>query len=86
MHHLDESAHHLLTRCKVGNHAIAQRTNRADVVVCLLIHHLSLLTHGNHLVRAAVKRYDRRLVHHNLIIADDDGVSGTEVHRYFLYE
>ena len=30
--------------------------------------------------------HNRRLVHHNLVIADDDGVGGAKVHCYLLYE
>ena len=86
MNHLDETAHHLLTSSEVGNNAIAQRTDGAYVVVRLLIHHLRLCTNGNHLVGAAVESNNRRLVHHNFVIADDDGVGGAKVHCYLLYE
>ena len=54
MYHLDKSAHHLLASSKVGYHAIAQWSDGAYVVVCLLIHHLGLLANSNHLVCAAV--------------------------------
>ena len=84
MYHLDESAHHLLAGREVGNNAVAQRADSADIVVRFLIHHLCLLTHGNHLVGTTVKGYDRRFVNHNLIITDNDGVGRTKVHCYLL--
>ena len=84
MHHLDESAHHLLTGREVGNHTVAQGTDGADIVVRFLIHHLGLLANGNHLVGAAVKSYYRGFVHHNLVITDNNGVGRTQVHGNLL--
>ena len=82
--HLHQSAYHLLTGIEVGNHAVAQRADGAYVLVCLFVHHLGLFAHGNHLVRAAVEGHYRRLVHHNLAVAGDDGVGRAQVHCYFL--
>ena len=84
VYHSDQSAHHLFARRKVSYHSVAQRTDRSDVVVSLLIHHLCLLPDSDHLVRTAIKGYDRRLIHHDFIIADDDGISRSEVHCNFL--
>ena len=84
MDHLDESTHHLLASSKVCDNAIAQRTDSTDVVMSLLVHHLRLFAHGNHLVGAAVEGYNRRFVHYNLIITDNDGIGGTQVHCDFL--
>ncbi len=84
MNHLDQATHHLLASREVGNDSIAQGANGADIVVCLLIHHLGFLAHGNHLVGAAVQSHNRRLVNNNLIITDDDGVGGAEIHCNLL--
>ena len=84
MYHLDKSAHHLLAGCKVGYHTVTQRTDGAYVVVRLLIHHLGLLANSNHLVCAAVKGNDRWLINNYFVVADDDGVGRSQVHRNFL--
>ena len=84
MHHLDQAAHHLLTGREVGNHTVAQRTDGTDVIMRLLIHHLRLVTNGNHLVGTAIQSHHRRLVDHDLIIADNDRVSRSKVHGYLL--
>ena len=86
MNHLDQSAHHLLAGREVGYHAVAQRTYGAYVVVCLLIHHLCLLAHGNHLVGAAVQGHHRRLVDHNLVVADDNCIGCAKIHGQLLSE
>ena len=52
----------------------------------LLIHHLSLLAHGNHLVGAAVEGYYGGLVNHYLVITDDNGVGRSKVHGNLLDE
>ena len=57
VHHLDQSAHHLLAGREVGNHTVSQRTYGTYIVMCLLIHHLGLLAHGYHLVGVAIQRY-----------------------------
>ena len=84
MNHLNQSTHHLLTSSKVGNHAITQWSDSTDIIMSLLVHHLSLLAHSNHLVGAAVKGYNRRFIHYNLIITDNDGIGCTQVHCDFL--
>ena len=84
MNHLDKSTHHLLAGSKVGDNAITQRTDCTDVVMSLLVHHLCLLAYGNHLVGAAVEGNNRRFVHYDLIITDNDGIGGTQVHCDFL--
>ena len=86
VNHLDKSAHHLLASREVGYHTVAQRAHGTYVVVCLLIHHLGLRTHGNHLVGMPVESYYRRLVNHNLVITDNNGVGRSQVHGYFLDE
>ena len=86
MYHLDKTTHHLLTGREVGNHAVAQGAHRTDVVVSLLVHHLGLLAHGNHLAVNAVESDYRWFVHHNLIITDNDGVGRSQVHRNLLNE
>ena len=86
MDHLDKTAHHLLTSREVGNHAVAQWANGTYVVVGLFIHHLGFLADRDHLASTAVKGDDRRLIDHDLVIADDDGVGSAQVHRYLLNE
>ena len=86
MNHLNKTTHHLLACREVGNHTITQRANGTNVLVSLLIHHLRLITNCNHLVGTAIQSNNRWLVNHNLIIANDNGIGGTKVHCYFLYE
>ena len=86
MYHLYQSSHHLFAGREVGYDSVAQRSDSAYVCVLFFIHHLGLLAHGDHLVCSPVESHDRRLVNHNLIIRDDDGIGCTEVHCYFLYK
>ena len=86
MHHPDESAHHLLTGREVGYHTIPQRAHGANIIMCLFIHHLGSLAHGNHLVRMAVQSYYRRLVDNNLVITDNDCVGRSKIHCNFLHK
>ena len=86
MNHLYQSAHHLLASSKVGNNAIAQWSYGAYVLVRFLIHQLRTFANGNHFVRSAVERNDRRFVYHNLVIADNDGIGRSKVHRNLLHE
>ena len=84
MHHLDETAHHLLASIEVCNDTITKGTDGADVRIGLFVHHLGFVTNGNHALCAAVKRYYTGLVNDYLTIADDDGVGRSQVHRYFF--
>ena len=86
MYHLNQSTHHLLASREVGNHTIAQWTDSTYILMSLLIHHLRLVTYSNHLVGTAIQSHNRRLIYHNLIIADNDGVGSAKVHGNFLYE
>ena len=86
VYHLDQSAHHLLTGREVGDHTVAQRTDSTNVLMCLLIHHLRLVTDGNHLVGTAIQSHDRRLIDHDLVIADDDRVGRSQVHGNLLHK
>ena len=80
MNHLNQSAHHLLAGGEVGYHPVAQRTDCTDARILFLIHHLGLIAHGNHLVGATVEGHYRGLIDNNLIITDNDGVGGTQIH------
>jgi len=84
VHHLYQTAYHLLASIEVGNYTVAERTDGTYVFVGLFVHHLCLITHGNHLIGTTVEGYHRRFIHHNLTIGCDDGIGGTKVHRYFL--
>ena len=84
MDHLDQSAHHLLAGGEVGDNAVAQRTDGTDIGMFLLVHHLGIASHGNHLVRAAVQSYHRRLVNDDLVITDDNRVRRSQVHSNLL--
>ena len=39
-HHVDQAAHHLFASVEVGNHAVLQRTDHADLFARLFIHEL----------------------------------------------
>ena len=84
VNHLYQTAHHLLASVEIGNHAVAQRAQRAYILISFFIHHLGLLTNGNHVVGTAVKSHHRWLVYCNLAIRDDDGICSTKVHRNIL--
>ena len=84
MYHSNEPSHHLFTCSEVGDDTISQRSYGANVVVSLLIHHLSLRPYGNHFVCTTIKSNDRWLINHNLIITRNDGVGGAKIHCYFL--
>ena len=86
MYHLDKSPHHLFASSKVCYHAIAQWANGADIFVCLLVHQLRTFANSYHFVCTAIEGHNRRFVHHNFVIADDDGVRCAEVHCNFLHK
>ncbi len=84
IHLFDESAHHLFTSIEIGYYTVAKRTDGTYIFVGLFVHHLCLLTHGDHLISTTVQSHHRRFVYHNLTIGNDDGIGGSQVHRYFL--
>ena len=84
VNHLNQAAHHLLTGIEVGNHTVTQRADGLDFGVRLLVHHFCLIAYGNHTLAAAIQGNNAGLVNHNPAITDNDGVSGTQVHRKFL--
>ncbi len=83
---LDESANHHFGRPEVGYDAFAQRAYGADPFGLASLHHLSFLAHGDHLAGRHFNGYDRRLVDHNLVVVDDDGIGRAEVDGYFFSE
>ena len=84
IHLLDKSADHLLGGIEVGDDTVAQRADGAEVLVGFLMHQASLLAHGQRLARLAVKRHNAGLVDNHLVVMQDNGVGGTQVHRYLL--
>ena len=84
IHHLYQTAYHLLASIEIGNYTVAKRTDGTYVFMGLFVHHLCLITHGNHLIGATVESYHRGLIHHNLTIGCNNGIGSTKVHRYFL--
>ena len=80
----NQTAHHLLTSIEVGDHSIPQRTNSTYIFVGLFVHQLRLFPNGDHLICTAIQGHNRRLIHHNFPVCDDDGIGCPQVHRYFL--
>ena len=80
----DEAANHHFCGVEVCDNTIPQRTDGLDAGIGFFMHHLGLLAQCDALPRLVVDSYDRGLVQHNLIILENDGVGGTQVHSQFL--
>jgi hypothetical protein len=84
IHLLYQTAHHLLAGIEVGNHSVSQRTDGTYVFVGFFMHQLRLFPHGNHLFCTAIQSYNRRLIHHDFSVRDDDSIGCAQVHCYLL--
>ena len=73
-------------KSEIGYHAIAQRTYGAYAGRLLALHLVSSLAYSEHLVIFGLESYDRRLVDHDFIVVDNDGIGSAEIHRYLLCE
>ena len=82
----DEAADHHFCRIEVGDHSVAERTDGLDARIGLFVHEFGLLAEGNALARAIVDGHDGRLVQHDLVILENDGVGGAEVDGQFLIQ
>ena len=79
---LEQQADHALRDLEVGDRAAAQWPHRDDVARRAADHLPRLLTHREHVLRAAVERDDRRLVQDDAAPARvHEGVRGTEIDR-----
>ena len=81
---LNQTTHHLLASIEVSDYPVSQRTNCTYIFVGLFMHQLRLFSYGDHLIRTAVQGYNRRLIHHDFPVRDDNGIGCTQVHCYFL--
>jgi hypothetical protein len=50
------------------------------------VHLLRRSSHSNGFIRCAILRNDARLIHHHLVVLNDDGIRRTKVNGYFLCE
>ena len=57
IHLFDKSTHHLFTSIEISNYTVTERTDGTYIFVSFLMHHLCLLTHGNHLISTTVQSY-----------------------------
>ena len=94
MHLADEVLDHVFGNVEIGDHAIAQRTNRLDVAGRAAQHLLCLVAHGQNLVLALIGR-DRdhgRFVQHDAAPLDvnqrvgraeiDGDIGGKEIEQF----
>src|SRR5690606_10760327 len=84
--HLDHALDHLLGGLEIGDHPVLQGTHGLDVLMRLAMHLLRLPPDGDHLAGGAVLGHDARLVHHHLVVMDDQGVRRAQVDRDLLGE
>ena len=83
---LNHAANHLLGGVEVGNNAVAQRAYGGNALVHLAVHLAGGLAYGDGLHRLGVEGYHTRLINHNLVVVDDDGVGSSQVDCNFLSE
>lgn len=57
IHLFDKATHHLFTSIEISNYTVTERTDGTYIFVSFLMHHLCLLTHGNHLISTTVQSY-----------------------------
>ena len=84
IYHFDHTAYHLLSSKEIGNHAVAKRSDRTNILVRLPVHLACLFSDSQHLVGTPVEGNYRWLIYYDLTTTDDDGIRSTQVHRYFL--
>ena len=82
--HFDHSSEHDLRSIEVGDHTVLERTNRLDILMGLTVHLAGSLTDGLHLAGMLVERNDRRLVHYDLTVADNDRIGGSQIDGQLL--
>ena len=81
---LDESADHHLGCIEVSYDPVFQRADRLDPGMLVLVHQFGLVPECDAFPRIALDSYDARLVQHYLVILENDGVGGPEIHRKLL--
>ncbi len=69
---------------EVCNNTVFERTDCFYVFVCLTVHLLRSTTYSDGSSRGSVARYDRRLIHNDFIVLNDNGIRGTKIYGYFL--
>ena len=84
LHLLDHAAQHQLRGVEVGDHAVLERADRLDILVGLAVHLAGLVTDRHQLAAVEVEGHDRRFVHHDLPVMDNDRIGRPQVDRQFL--
>ena len=84
-HHVDQAAHHLFASVEVGNHAVLQRTDHADLFARLFIHELGAFADCDGLIRTGIEGNDRRFVDGDLTVGDNDGVGRAQIHGQLAF-
>ena len=82
--HSDEAADHHLCGVEVGDHAVLEGTDGADVRAGTLVHLLCLASDGDKFVGEFIYCDDGGLVNHLLVVHKDDGVGGSKVYSEVL--
>ena len=86
VHLLDEAADHHFGGIEVGDDAVPQGAHGLDAGVGLLVHQFGLLAQGDAFPRLVVDGYDGGLVQRNLVILENDGVGGAQIHCKLLIQ
>ena len=84
---LDEVLEHALGDFEVGDHAVLHRPDGFDVAGRAAQHLLRLDAHGLDAIGELVDDHDRRLAHHDALVArEDQRVGGTQIDREIVGE
>ena len=84
VYHLDESPYHMFGGLEVCDNAVFHRPDSLDIRIRSLVHQPGLCSNGHRLFRVHVYRDDRRLIDHDLVFHENDGVGRSEVDCKFL--
>jgi len=84
VNHANHTPYHVLGSVEIGDDPIPQGSDRLDVLVRFSMHLLGLLANCNHLAGVSVKGHNRRLVHHNGVLVNNQCIRSAQVNRYLL--
>ena len=79
VNHLNHALNHFLGGVEIGNYAILQGADGANVIVRFLVHLLGLAAHGDDFIGGAVFGDDARLIHHDFIVMNNERIGRTQV-------
>ncbi len=83
--HLDHFPYHEFSRIKIGNNPVFQGADRTNALMRLFVHHQGPLSYSQNGFRIIpVKCNDTRLINYNLVIMNDQGICGAQIHSNLL--